>query len=804
MLKGYVDRADETTVSGWAWDQDEPERRLVLQLCDGEDVVSDIVADVLRPDLASAGVGDGRYGFAIRLPPNLLTGPVHLLRVRYKETGADLNKSPQRVYPARSGIDASLESWFSRQIDNCAAAAVEPSDLAPFIALCSNALSRLLSAEARMLNASASVPVASVDRAALPARLKQALGNMLETCPAIHVPIYQEPRLSIVIAGSAQFRDNYDCIRSILASRSLRDYEIVFINVTGTTDMALAPFVIGGGIRFVSTPQASPALAAYRMGLSIARGSRLLFLGHVASVAPEAILTLSQTLDVRERPAVVMPRLVSRDGRLVEAGAMMGVLAARQPVGQLELQSASRYRVLRQSDDISSRAFMIDRATLALVGGFDGIEPLGEFGMTDIAFRLRAAGGDVLMQGFADVFVSGAGEAGSVDLRGRRNFLARWQTVLPAAAAPGEAKRPQRALIIDERLPDPTRDAASVALLSHAEALVQLGYQTEFVPVDHDVSAHDDGRSLFMRGIEAHIGSEDADALLRSRADQFDLIYLHRLSVARRLLPLCRETQTKARIVYSVADLHGLRVQRQAEAVGDDKLRAEGAALEQAERQCLAACDVALTHSLHEEAWIEREVPGTRVVRALWSYRVNTAPKPVTGREGFCFLGTYLHKPNIDAVRHFLATQWPPLRQATGSVFEIAGSHLELGGFATGRDGVVARGYVADASAYLGGIRVMLAPLRFGAGVKGKVLISLAEGLPCVVTETAAEGIALPKSIRTLLVAKNEAEFIAKAAALHRDDALWSKASALVHSWARENLSQEAITRQLAGELMPR
>lgn len=796
MLKGYVDRADEKSIAGWAWDPEQPDRRIHLQICDGGDVICEVRADLMRADLARADIGDGRYGFAIQLPPNLLLSPVHLLHVRFKETGGDLVRSPQWVYTSHGGVEGALEEWFGRQVEKCTRAATDPAHLAPLISLCASALGRLLNAEERLRQGCASLPVASVARSALPARLKMALEQALEQCPPLHVPVHARPGLSIVVVGSPQFRDSYNCIRSIVASRGLRDYEIVFVNVTGTTDVAIAPLVIGGGIRFVSTPRPAAALAAYRMGLSLSRGERLLFLGHVVSVAPDAIVALSETIDALERPALVAPRLIGRDGRLIEAGAVLGPLAARQPVGQLELATASRYRVLRESDDVPSQAFMVDRTTLDSVGGFEGLDEVGEFGMADIALRLKQAHGSVVVQGFADVVVSGEALLGpAIDNRGRRNFVARWHSVLPPVSVEVVSPRRPRALIVDERLPDPNRDAASSAMLSHGQALVDVGFQVEFVPIDPDLSRHDDGRSLFVRGIEAHLAAEGAEALLRARSGQFDLIYLHRLSVAHRLISVCRETQPRAKLVYSVADLHGLRVQRHAKILGDEALQKEGEVLEEAERRCLAASDVAVTHSTHEAHWIQREVPGLNVVRALWSYRVNPAPAPYIDRSDFAFIGSYLHAPNIDSVRHFLSAQWPQLHDRSGGAgFEIAGSHLELGDFDAVAGRVLLRGHVADVRAYLSRIRVMLAPLRFGAGVKGKVLLSLAEGVPCIMTETAAEGIDFPQEIRNELIAQDDSDFIEKATRIYNDGLLWSSVSRSVHEWANHNVNQSAIS----------
>ncbi len=802
MLIGHLDHADISHISGWARDAGDPTKRLELEVYDGDRFITRLIADRPRPDLAAAGVGDGHYGFWTPLPREMFPFSVHLLSVRFRETGVDLRNSPKPVYPRQGGIDPAFGEWFNRHIDNAAAAAAEPRQLAPLFTLCANALARLMHAEARLEDASGSVSVGSIDQAALPARLKAALEKAFEACPPLHVPIFRQPKLSIIVAGVAGLRENHACLTSIVASRGLSDYEVIFVDTTGTVDMVLAPFLVKGGIRFVKTPQPAPILEAYRTGLALAAGQRLVFLGHVVSVEPDAIAALSATLDAVDGPAVVTPRLVGADGRIVEAGSRLGAMAARLPTGHREPGDAGRYRTLRNSDDVSARAFMIDRATLLSVGQFDGIDDFGDLGIADLAFRLREAGAAVLAQGFAGVSIAGRGGVARANRRGRANFVAKWQHVLPAADAQENTAQPKRALVIDERLPDPNRDAASQAVLSHCESLIRLGYCVEFVPLSFDSSAREAGASLFMRGIEAHVEADNAADLLRARAGQFDLVYLHRLSVARDLMATSRATQPAARIVYNVADLHFLRLRRRAGIEANATFLAESEFMEADERTCLAGADVVITHSTDEEAWIRGVLPGANVRRVMWTQRINPAVAPFGERRNFCFVGTYGHEPNVDAVGHFLRAMWPKVRDGLpDATFEIAGSHLAPGMFDTGLPGVVPRGYFADARSYLAQVRVMLAPLRFGAGVKGKVLLAFAEGLPCVMSGIAAEGLELPAAIRELLVAADEEAFVRKAVRFYTDSTVWTQASGLVREWAAANLSPSAIDRDIAAAL---
>jgi glycosyltransferase involved in cell wall biosynthesis len=86
------------------------------------------------------------------------------------------------------------------------------------------------------------------------------------------------------------------------------------------------------------------------------------------------------------------------------------------------------------------------------------------------------------------------------------------------------------------------------------------------------------------------------------------------------------------------------------------------------------------------------------------------------------------------------------------------------------KPGLVPFGFVPRLEDILHKLRCTVAPLRYGAGIKGKVLESFAHGLPCVMSEIAAEGLGLPSPL-DWLVARTPAEFAEKLVRVHRDEA---------------------------------
>ena len=97
VYQGAHDTADCGGVSGWVRDQNHPADRVKVTIFDGDTQVGTTVADRLRPDLATAGVGDGTYGFRYILPAALRDGRLHQIRVKVSATQTDLTSTPRRL-----------------------------------------------------------------------------------------------------------------------------------------------------------------------------------------------------------------------------------------------------------------------------------------------------------------------------------------------------------------------------------------------------------------------------------------------------------------------------------------------------------------------------------------------------------------------------------------------------------------------------------------------------------------------------------------------------------------------------------
>lgn len=801
MLNGHLDYIGEDRITGWARDESDVARRLLLELFDGEQRIARFVADRMRSDLANAGMGDGRYGFWLQIPPSLFPMPAHRLSVRFAETGVDIGGSPRVLYRGGPAVDADFTRWVDDRVDAAIASADRVELLAPLLDFAVNLTARVVAAQDRFDSLDRSTALGDIGIESLPEVLRRAAERASVELKPLHVPVQAEPSLSAIIACSGRLGDDVALVRSVVDACKGMAAEVLLIDNSGAVETALLPFLVRGGARVIRLDQPGGVAAAYAEGAAAARGQTLLFLSGVRALGPNAVRLMLDTLEAEGRNSLVAPRLIDGD-RVAAAGLTIDPLGGKAAIGHGAHVARMPFRTLQRADDLPLNALMADRGRLERVGGFAAAARLGDYAGSHLAFAMREAGGQTLVQAAADAVLAGPIIGLTARSQGRPLFLARWSGALKPLGGAPEAE-PRLALVIDERFPAPDEDAASVAVLGHAAALRRLGYSVEFIAAAP--SREDGGRAgaLRARGIAAHEDVDNAAQFLAARKGQFDLVYLHRFHVAEPLIAEVRATQPAARIVFSVADLHHVRDERARLLTGKPD-EAAVAATREAEFRCIARADATLTHSTWEQSYLREVLSDANVAVALWPVAATRGEAVIEGREGLCFLGNFRHAPNADAVAHFAAAIWPAMgeRGRRGGL-EVVGAHTNLVAAETLPDGCRVAGYVRDIRAYLRNKRLMVAPLRFGAGVKGKVLLSLAEGLPCIMSPIAAEGIGLPAALAEALVAPDDAAFARRIEALQADDELWLSVARQSVAWAREALSEEAVLEAIRSALAP-
>jgi SAM-dependent methyltransferase len=371
-------------------------------------------------------------------------------------------------------------------------------------------------------------------------------------------------------------------------------------------------------------------------------------------------------------------------------------------------------------------------------------------------------------------------------------------TAVPASARIIRAPKERTCvLFVDWMVPTPDQDSGSMDLWYQLGLFRTLGYDIAFMPV---VKPPSDSRymdALRRAGIRLIVGEANvsAEQLLQEKASDFDLIFLNRIHVAGRLLAHVRRCAPDARIVFNTIDLHFLREEREAALNGSQEKAQAAAQRRQDELCCITASDATIVLSEAEGRLLSALAPSAAIHVIPFVRVASDVVAPFDERTGVLFVGGFLHAPNIDAVNWFVTDIWPKVRRALPTAtLEIVGSNVssEIRNLDSPQRGILVRGFVQDLDPVLSRVRLTVAPLRFGAGIKGKVATSLAAGVPCVATPIASEGMEVADG-ESILVGQSAEEFAAAIVRVHEDAAIWASLSKGGQTVIREHYSSERI-----------
>jgi glycosyltransferase involved in cell wall biosynthesis len=280
-----------------------------------------------------------------------------------------------------------------------------------------------------------------------------------------------------------------------------------------------------------------------------------------------------------------------------------------------------------------------------------------------------------------------------------------------------------------------------------------------------------------IRMIDQGIG-HSVSSHLRQHGHQYDLILLSRAHVASKYIDEVRQFAPRSKIIFDTTDLSFMRGIRGAKVTGNAGLLRQALAARRDELSTARKSDITLTVSTAEQEILEGECPGiaSHVVSLIHEARAS-AP-PFSGREDILFVGAASHLPNLDGILHFCQEVRPILaRTLPGVKTRIVGTNPPDSISSYASEDCLVMGHIPDLIPWMDHSKLSIAPLRFGAGVKGKVLMSMAHGLPVVASSIAAEGIPALDG-RDILIADGPDAFGRKIAHLYHDEALWSHLSA--------------------------
>ncbi len=629
-------------------------------------------------------------------------------------------------------------------------------------------------------------------------------------------PLSDKPLVSIVIPAHNHADTTTACLQSI-ADGWFETLAVQIIVVDDASTDGTAGIVgLLEGVDLVSNGRNQGFVRSCNRGASIAGGKYICFLNNDTIVSDawlDELVTLAESDDY---VGAVGSKLIYPDGTLQEAGGIIFNDGTGWNYGRTENAADPRYTFVREVDYCSGAALLVRTSAFRELGGFDDAYAPAYYEDVDLCFGLRSLGYRVLYQP-RSVVTHLEGISSGTDVRkgtkrfqeiNRTTFVEKWKGEL-ARYFPGDARhvpdaarrrRGAAILVIDSYVPVYDKEAGSNRLFKILKILVDAGYYVFFLP-DNYAALQPYTRELQDLGVEVlhHVaGGRSASDALHEILPLLDIAWICRPELFEKYHEVVSRNEA-AKTIYDTIDLHFVRKKREAELLGDTD-SAEWQEVERLELRAARSADLTITVSEPDRAALrERGISDVAIIPTIHTARVGEKRR-FEDRSGLLFIGGYGHTPNVDAVawlcRDIMPMVWDRVPDAKVT---LLGNNPPQAVKDLASSRVIVPGYLRDVSAYFEQSRVFVAPLRFGAGLKGKIGQSLEFALPVVTTPVGAEGFPL-RSGENCYIAASADDFAQAVIKLYTDEPTWSsfaRASAEV----LEEFSDEHVGRRIRSML---
>jgi GT2 family glycosyltransferase len=522
-------------------------------------------------------------------------------------------------------------------------------------------------------------------------------------------------------------------------------------------------------------------------------------------------------------------RLINSDGTLQEAGGIIFQEGSCANYGFSDNPDLALYNKFRHCDYVSGAALLIRSNFLVEAGFFDSQFSPGYYEDTDLSMRARSLGWSVVVNPKSAVIHhlgkshgTDVGNLSSIKQYQQVNlhkFVSKWRNELSEHLNQAEDSKAfehyshflhvsahritkdRRKLIlwVDHNVPQPLEDSGSLRAMSLIEETVALGYDLIFLSKNDYLVGSLGHRKLIECGIPVFRNLVEVKAFLQACQLDVELLWVSRITSFIEGDDALIENFLDTKIIFDSVDLHFQRLELEKELEVFRYVDVKPATpstnleIEKIRRSEIAAAklaDLSIAVSVEEQETLASFVPGA-VVEVLRN--VNHIPnkiKDFDARTGIVFIGGFAHEPNLDGILWFLNDIWPLVDDAVRSQgLKIIGSQTPKILKELKAENVEILGYVPDSNSIVSNSRLSIAPLRYGAGMKGKVTQAISLGTPVVGTTYAFQGLNEDTEVKWW-EENDPSQFAKKINHVYANQELWQSMQELGRSYSSSYLSR--------------
>lgn len=643
-----------------------------------------------------------------------------------------------------------------------------------------------------------------------PARPRLVHGSVDPQTP-VHFAPCGAPVVSIIVSAQNRWTHTHSCLTSIQRDSADIPFEVIIAD-DGSSDLTARVGDFAPGARAVTVSPGQGPLRTWNKAAMLARGQFLLFLHNDTEVQQNWLSELLRAIETDETVGMVGPKVLHPDGTVREAGGIVWSDAATLCLGDGDVASKPQYNYRREVDYLPGTCIMVRKELWARTGGFDDRFAMSDHHDVDLAFTARKCGYRVMFEPRSVVVHLGTccWNKRAAENDGKAIFLEKWRDTLTREHTPaGEGvflardrcRSKKTVLFVDYQVPRYDMFAGSRTNLMYLRLLVRMGLNVKFIPADFE-RMEPYSSTLNDMGIETLDGRWSRDnwkKWILENSRHIDYVFFNKPDPTIQFLDFLRE-HTEAKIIYQGHDLHFLRLRRKFDLDRNDRTLAEANRYERIEKEIFSKSDAILSFSSYESELIGTLCPQQPVVTVpLYFYeKFDNPTSDFSARKDLLFVGGFAHAPNADAVVWFCSEAMPIiLRSLPDVVLHVIGADAPPAITALASEHVEIVGFVGDdrLKEYYHSCRIVVIPLRFGAGVKGKTVEALYHGTPIVSTSVGVEGIPGIEAIAT--PADTAEDFALQVVSMYRDLEALADASMQNVAFVKDRYSVEAACRHM-------
>jgi glycosyltransferase involved in cell wall biosynthesis len=364
-------------------------------------------------------------------------------------------------------------------------------------------------------------------------------------------------------------------------------------------------------------------------------------------------------------------------------------------------------------------------------------------------------------------------------------------------------------LIFGLQFPEPKSTAAGSRMVQLIDLFKEFGYHVHFACAQPPHEFSIDLEKIQVKTEPIQLNDPHVKKILRDIQPQ--IVVFDRFITEEQFGWMVDDVCPDALKILDTEDLHFLRENREALIKNPESTIDEFDLTDKAKREigAIFRCDMTLMISKVE---IEILVNKLKLPKDLLCYlpfiinnnEVDNEKKPdFAVRRHFISIGNFKHAPNLDMVKHLHKKIWLKIRsEIQDAEWHIYGAYLpqQIREISNKKQGIIVKGRAEDALQTLKNYRVMLAPLRFGAGLKGKCIDSMLAGTPSVTTSIGAEGIAEHKDWPGF-VEDDEQKFVNASVELYQNQNIWQDKQKKAFEVLNQNFSKMVFRKQFQEHL---